>query len=293
MIKGIRLAFLVLLCVRLEAAISIEWSSDLNAVNRQSDGVTSLDDQFEFLVGAFEGITPDVDNLEEWEDAFRPFGTAIYAVDNQRFSNAKTLTSNAPPFTTSARTYIWGRNGTSSGSKWILIGKPSWTWPSANPGGPPPFPIRWLVANAVEEDDVILGSVEEGGFHMQTAAVELVLSYDAWAALNFEGGEDGGATGDFDSDGRSNFLEYALGSDPKASDGPFFTPINADREIEVTRAPGRQVEWVLQSSNDLTNFVDMSDGFEVTVDEPGRLVFKISPDPTARRFFRIKAVPAG
>jgi hypothetical protein len=290
--KGICLAFLVLLCNQLEAAISIEWSSDLNAVNRQSDGVTAFDEQFEFLVGTFEGIKPSADNLEEWESAFRLFGTAVYSIENKRFSNAKTLTSNDPPFTTSVRAYIWGRNGTTTGSEWILIGKPSWTWPAANPGGPPPFPIRWLVANA-EGDDVILGSVEEGGFHMQTASVELVLPYSEWVDLNFEGGEDSGVSEDFDSDGRTNFLEYALGSDPKVSDGPFVTPINADLEIEVARAPGREVEWVLQVSNDLTDFVDMADGFEVAVDEPERLVLKISPDATARRFFRMKAVPAG
>lgn len=285
--------FLSLLCVRLEGAITIEWASDLNAVNRQSDGVTPLDDQFEFLLGTFEGIIPGADNLEEWEGAFRSLGSAAYSVDTQRFSNAKSLTSNDPPFTTSARAYIWGRNGTESGSEWILIGKPGWTWPVANPGGPPPFPIRWLVAKAVDDDDVILGSVEEGGFHMQTASVELVLSYDAWVAANFEGEEDGSASGDFDSDGRTNFLEYALGSDPKVHDGPFVTPISADLGIEVTRAPGRQVEWVLQTSGDLTGFTDMTDGFEITVDEPGRLVFKVAPDPAARRFFRVKAVPAG
>lgn len=288
-----RLTFVVLLFVRLEGAISIEWSSDLNVVNRQSDGITPLDDGFEFLVGTFEGITPGIDNLEEWEGAFRPFGTAVYSLDVRRFSNAKTLTSNDPPFTTTARAYIWGRNGTASGSEWILIGKPAWKWPAANPGGPPPFPIRWLVANAVDEEDVILGAVEEGGFHMQTASVELILSYDAWVALNFEGGEDSQASEDFDSDGRSNFLEYALGSDPKASDGPFVTPINADLEIAVPRAPGREVEWVLQSSSDLTSFSDMSDGFEITLDEADLLVFKVAPDPAVRRFYRVKAIPAG
>ena len=254
--------------------------------------MTPLDDQFEFLVGTFEGITPHAHNPEEWKGAFRIFGTAVYSLENKRFSNAKTLINNDPPFTTSARAYIWGRNGTSSGSEWILIGKPSWMWPAANPGGPPPFPIRWLVANA-EGDDVILGSVEEGGFHMQTASVELILPYSEWVDLNFEDGEDSSASEDFDSDGRTDFLEYALGSDPKVSDGPFVTPINADLEIEVARAPGREVDWVLQVSNDLADFVDMSDGFEVTVDESERLVFKISPDPTARRFFRMKAVPVG
>lgn len=282
---------LLLLGVRIDAAISIEWTSDRNALNRQSDGVTPLDGDFEFLLGTFEGIIPSSENLEEWEGAFRVFGTAVYSIENQQFSKSKTLENNDPPFASSARAYIWGRNGTASGSEWILIGKPSWTWPDANPGGPPPVPLSWFVATA-SGDDVILGSVEEGGFHMQTASVELDLTYEAWVDLNFNEGDDTSASGDFDSDGRSNFLEYALGSDPKASDGPFVTPINDGYEIEVVRPADRQVEWILQSGTDLTGFVDMTGGFEILVDDAGRLVFKVEHAPAVRKFFRVKVVPS-
>ncbi|MGC6457593.1 MAG: hypothetical protein ACON4R_04415 [Akkermansiaceae bacterium] len=290
--RGIGWIWVFWLPVTLQAAISINWRSDLNAVNRQSDGVTPLDGSFEFMLGTFEGITPGVDNLEEWGAAFVPFGTATYSEASQRFSGSMTLFNNDSPFTVGSRAYLWGRNGTTSGSQWILIGKPSWTWPVANPVGPPPFPINWLVSTA-NGDDVILGSVEENGFHMQTASVEFPLTYEAWVAQEFQVAEDGSAEGDFDQDGRSNFLEYALGSDPKSADPDFTVILGQDLTIEVPRAAGRQVDWILQHSSDLTGFIDMEDGFERLVDEPERLVFKIDQTSDALRFFRVKAVPSG
>lgn len=288
MIRGsLLVCFLVLTCL-CPGAVSIVWQSDLNATNRQSDGVTGLDGSFVFELGTFVGIVPSAENLDEWEGAWRPFGSATYTVANQRFSNGKSLATNAAPFTTTARAYIWGRNGTAPGSEWILVGKPVWTWPNANPGGPPPFPVNWLVEGA-SGGDVILGSVNEGGLHMQTAAVSFELSYESWVAHHFTGGEASEPGEDFDNDGRSNFLEYALASDPRALDGPFQVGINANREIEFARGEGRAVNWVLKSSDDLTGFAAMTEGFEIVVDEPARLVFRITGPLQGRQFYQVEA----
>ena len=273
------------------ANVTIGWSSDFRGVNRQSDGTTPLDESFEFVLGTFVGIVPTLDNLSEWEDAWQPFGTAIYDPDPDidRFSNSEQLTSNAAPFTTTARAYIWGRNGLEPGSEWILIGKPSWQWPLANPVGPPPFPTTWLVSGATGAD-VVLGSVDDGIHHMQTAKVVFELNYGRWASMRFSGGEASAPTDDFDNDGRSNFLEYALDSDPKVKDGPFEVSLNADLEIEIARGIGRQVNWVLKNSGDLTGFTEMVDRFEIVVEEPDRLVYRILPPQEGRQFYQLEAI---
>jgi hypothetical protein len=292
--KRFHVILLVLMVARLAAAISIEWSSDLNAGDLQSDGVTPLDEGFEFVLGTFVGLTPGSENLGDWEATFRPFGTADYSPEWGGFSNSQSLANNAAPFETTARAYIWGRNGTDSGSEWILIGKPAWKWPNANPGGPPPFPVRWLVAMATEPEDVVLGAVNETGdgkFYMETALAEFDLTYEAWVEQEFDSGEPSLPEADFDGDGRSNFLEYALDSDPRTKDPPFHVELNSRLEIFVPRVPGRQVEWLLQGSEDLSGFTTMTTGFEIVVDEPDELVFKIVGALENRKFFRVKAVP--
>ena len=287
--RGFFLVCFLVLAGLCPGAVSIIWQSDLNATNRQSDGVTPLDESFVFELGTFVGIVPSAENLDQWEGAWRPFGSAAYTPANKRFSNSKSLTVNTDPFTTTARAYIWGRNGTAPGSEWILIGKPSWTWPNANPGGPPPFPKEWVVA-AATVDDVVLGAVNEGGFHMQTEEVNFDLSYEAWVALHFTGGEASGADEDLDNDGRSNFLEYALDSDPRVADGPFQVGINSNREIEFARGRDRVVNWELKSSGDLTGFTAMTDGFEILIDEPTRLVYRITSPSGVRQFYQVEAI---
>ena len=287
--RGIIAACFFLLVEFGQGEVSITSRSDWNANNRQSDGVTFLDGGFVFELGSFVEITPTSDNLDQWEAAWRPFGSASYDVSQQVFSNSKTLTSNTAPFTTTTRAYIWRRNGTPPGSEWILIGKPTWKWPNANPVGPPPFPVSWLVDGATGSD-VILGSVNEGGFHLQTAAASFDLTYAKWVAIHFSEGEASAPGEDFDSDGRSNFLEYALGSDPKAGDGLFYLGMNANGEIEIARGENRVVNWVLKSSDDLTGFTTVTEGFEIVTDEPTRLVYRLTGPLAGRKFFQVEAV---
>lgn len=269
---------------------SVVWASDFGALNRQSDGVSPLTSDFEFVLGSFVGITPRRDNVDEWEDAFQPFGTANYIVGQQRFSQSQTLTSNNPPFTTSTRPYIWGRNGTESGSEWILFGAPTWTWPVVNTGGPPPFPVSFLIT-ALTQEDALVGSINEAGFLMQTELVVFDFTYEDWVASVFSAGDATAHELDFDGDGRSNFLEYALDSDPKSPDPPFQVALEDGFLMEIPRVPGRQVNWQIQSSDDLSGFTTMTTGFEIVIDEPERLVIQINPPFGDRKFFRLQAVP--
>lgn len=276
----------------LPAEIGIEWSSSPGGTDRQSDGLTPMDGEFEFLLGTFVGITPSRDNLSDWGEAFEVFGTVGYSENEGAFLGFERLANNNPPFTTSARAYLWGRNGSGPGSEWILFGKPGWTWPEVNPFGPPPLPVRWLVSS-VSPEDVILGAVNEGGVQMQSERVFFILSYADWAETAFEEGEDETPDGDPDDDGRRNFLEYALGSDPGRGDPPFSPFVSPQGDLVIERAPGREVAWFLQQSDDLQEFTESTEGFEVVDEEPARLVFRPTGALKARRFFRVETRPAG
>jgi autotransporter-associated beta strand protein len=76
-------------------------------------------------------------------------------------------------------------------------------------------------------------------------------SYSTWASNNGIPGES--ATGDFDSDGISNLIEYALGTDPKVST----TPAGTYSGNVVTFTKGADaiangdVSWIIQESDDL------------------------------------------
>lgn len=288
--KSSLVVFPILLSSLLPGEVLVEWSSDGEEVDFQSDGVTELDGQFEFVLGTFEGLTPNRSNLAEWESAFRVLGSTDYRPSLQRFFATVPLTSNAPPFALGARAYVWGRNGTGSGSEWVLYGKPEWTFPDANFIGLPPLPTRWRAA-AVTNDDVIVGQANGDGFQIRTEKITYTLSYEDWAKSNFDQGDNQSPEADLENDGRSNFLEYALGSDPKSADGPFLTNLSPELELEWQRAPGREVNWVLQESDHLRVFIDREGGYEVVVNEPDRLVLLISQEAEGARFFRVEARP--
>lgn len=288
-----RIMFILCLacCSTALGSIQIEWSSTPGGVDLQSDGVTVIDDSFEFLLGSFDGIVPTADNVSEWEGAFQVFGTAPYFPTLSRFQRQISLESNDSPFTTSTRAYVWGRNGTGPGSEWILFGKPSWTWPNANPVGPA-LPVRWLVFS-ITPADVVLGTVNADGVQMKTVQVDLSLTYQQWTEVFFEPGDDASGGSDFDGDGRSNFLEYAAGSNPKAVDGPFEPELIGVDQLVIPRAAGREVEWVIYQSENLQGFEEVTSGVEVVADDADRLVLRMTTSSGPRRFFRVEARPTG
>jgi hypothetical protein len=76
-------------------------------------------------------------------------------------------------------------------------------------------------------------------------------NYSSWAAANGIPGE--AADGDFDKDGLSNLIEYALGTSPTASSGPAGT--HADGIVSFPKGAeavaNGDISWVIQESNDL------------------------------------------
>ena len=275
------------LCVA-HGAVSFEWNSDEGATNRLSDGVTPMDDSFEFVIGNFTtGFDPGTRSRAEWVENFQVVGTTTYLEGSMRFLAASILNSNASPFGLAEDVYIWGRNGTESGSEWILVNSSSWSWPDANPIGPPiPQTLRMATAT---NGEALVGSVNMSGIHMQTEKVVFELSYSDWAAEEFDPGEASAPTDDPDGDGNDNFFEYAVGADPKKKDAGQHVSMNAAREIRIQRPQGRQAVWSLEGSDDLTNFTAMVSGFELVSDGEDELVFRITEALAARRFYRAVA----
>ena len=273
-------------------ASQLTWQSPSGAVNLQSDGVTTLDSSFEFLVGAFPAaFTPTESNLEEWVNQFVPLGDpGIYLDGSQRFTRVATLTSNASPFERTNRVYIWGRNGTTSGSEWILMSRPvsEWTWAVGSSGFPPiPGGPEYRVSD-VQPEDVVLGSVNDDGALMRTASVAFTLSYDDWVLANFDEGDDSSPTADIDGDGLDNLLEYAVGSDPQTADAETVLEMTSDFQLVIERVPGRLVNWEIESSTTLQNFAPFPTGLELLEDLPSRLVYRITDRTDVRRFFRAR-----
>lgn len=273
-------------------ASQVTWQSTSGAVNLQSDGVTTLDSSFEFLLGAFPAsFTPTESNLEEWIDQFVPLGNpGIYLDSSQRFTRVATLPNNASPFERTNRVYIWGRNGTVSGSEWILMSRPvsEWTWPFGSSSFPPiPGGPEYRVSD-VQPEDVVIGSVNENGALMRTSSVVLTLTYDDWVLANFDDQDDSSPTADIDGDGLDNLLEYAVGSDPQIPDASAVLVMTSDAQLVIERVPGRLVNWEIESSTTLQNFAPFSSGLELLEDLPNRLVYRITDRTDLSRFFRAR-----
>jgi len=283
---------LMILGVHARAAVQINWQSDFGETNLQSDGSTIFDDSFEFSLGGFvDGFVPGADNVSEWEEKWVELGRATYQEDNSLFSQASILNSNEAPFRVDGtdRVYIWGFNGKASGSEWILISKSDWEWPAAGFGPPIPGGGESFQIASTSGSDAILGAVNNGTAHMQSAKITLPLSYSDWVAENFMAGDASGVDEDPDDDGMKNIIEYAIGTNPKLADARSFFQITSDYQLILDRAEGRTVVWTLQDGGTLQDFTDMESGFTVVSDEPTQIIFQITDPSDLKRFYRAVA----
>jgi hypothetical protein len=91
----------------------------------------------------------------------------------------------------------------------------------------------------------------EGEIDNLSVSLATVATYATWAAANGISGEP--PTGDFDHDGLTNLMEYALGKDPKVSSQP--AGELTGKVITFTKGADAiangDVSWVIQKSLDL------------------------------------------
>jgi PKD repeat protein len=117
---------------------------------------------------------------------------------------------------------------------------------------------------------------------------------EAWRAAHFSAGEDSGNDADFDSDGLTNLLEYALGTDPRARNaGPAAALVSDHLTLNFLRPRALpDVDYAAQVSGDLTTWTTLP--LEVVTDgetQTMRAVDTVPASSAAQRFMRLKATP--
>lgn len=161
-------------------------------------------------MGAFSvGFNPAVEPRSAWKANWHPLKRVLYDAQSLEFDAEAVFDSNASPFTTSNKIWVWvyDRSG-----NWCVYGNTSWTWPDLS------FPVVFPLYCPPEEANITLaGSTNSSSpwitCELVTDAASPSVTFPQWAELTLP---DGFRTkgGDYDNDGQSNLMEYALGSSP-------------------------------------------------------------------------------
>lgn len=153
----------------------IAWASEAFATNLMADGVTTFENSgrdIHFELGAFApGFDPRTATPEQWLTSWIVLQGAEYDMIDRQFIQTATLYDNATPFTTGAQAFIWGytTKDPGAGAEWLIVGASSWTWPASTS----PLPTTFSMSDA-SQSDVLIGSVNEAGHHMELGAVTVV-----------------------------------------------------------------------------------------------------------------------
>ena len=120
-----------------------------------------------------------------------------------------------------------------------------------------------------------------------------------WLAGNFTSAEQtnpaiSGDTADPDGDGASNFLEYALGSDPRSSSAPAFDARLTPSSLVLDYpAPHPELRYVAEKSTDLVTWT--ADGVAdspASGENPGdRRSASVARGENERVFLRLRVAP--
>lgn len=156
-------------------ARTVQWGGPTEAVLYQSDGVTPVDDTFNFLLGSFEvGFDPLTNGLETWSSNWHTFDQAFYNETTQFFSSSANMGNDgfsdgvnaAPSYDfRNQRLYLWVFNSSYfnplvptttesalfSGSTWVLPAEGSCGCGEDN------LPLQFYVSNMTS---AVIGNVD-------------------------------------------------------------------------------------------------------------------------------------
>lgn len=244
---------------RVEGSVAINWASDINASNEDSESQAITGD-FIFELGSFGSGFVESDQ-STWAAAWKALDRVRYQESDSAFGKTTVFSQNTSDFAVGQRAYIWGFRPSGPVSEWILISDPAWTWPNAT--SPLSFPRNWLVAFATES---LVGTINSSGNQMMTEAIAEatpLIPWASWLSMSFDQSEllDAAVSGplaDPDDDGLSNQLEYFVGGDPKKNDASLFdmvvTVAGGQEEIECRFSPSAEVSPELYRNEDLSNW---------------------------------------
>lgn len=291
--------FVILFSLGAQAEVGINWSDAVTIVDIDSSG-DSLTSEFIFELGAFEASFDEQDP-STWADAWVALDRTRYrpAAQLATFQTSSVLMSNSAPFQAGGQVYILGYRPSGPVNEWFLVRNPVWTWPFANPVGPPPFQRNYTLSQSGLE--VIAGSVS--GNQFQTDAINEVtppLSWPQWQQLSFTTEEladpqVSGIAADPDGDGLSNGFEYFIGGDPLVASPSHLNlildPLGRET-LAVARSSSADLEAILMESTDLTDWRVAEEHFIRFEEEPNLLRWTrnptSSPTPAPSRFFQIQ-----
>lgn len=241
-------------------------------------------------VGAFTvGFDPESGNRALWKANWHPIKRVNYFTDTQDFTAAVLIENNNVPYTTTNKIWVWVFD---SSGNWNLFSNTSWLWPNTNfPDFGLPTTYSPSTANIVRAGSVS-NSNPELTCELVTDAAGPGVTFPQWAELKLpEGFRTKG--GDYDGDGQSNLMEYALGSD--ATDRRNFSAAVQVRDYsgqsylsaKVNRGYTTGVNYTVQWSNTLTGW--QSTGLTTLVNSNALLEVRdaaiTGTDP--RRFMRV------
>lgn len=250
----------------------IRWSCSPLSVNLTASGA-AMDASFRFELGVFAGgFVPTSANTSQWAANWVSAQRSVYNEPDRFYNSEYLVTSNVAPFTSGTAAYVWGFGGT-KGDEWILFRATNWSWPTADTS-PNPLAVTW---NASAATQVIVGSINSSGspHRMRTATVSASVppstTWPQWQAESLEGVALNGPSGDPDSDGIRNDMEFVFGLDPRKPDTlpPTSTEVvtlGNERflRVGIPRRADRTASLVVQVSTNLTTW---SSGSAYTVVE--------------------------
>jgi len=312
------LAILLLLAAAVATTrAQITWSSTFFSTNRDSSG-SDLSSEFIFYLGVFNppppgpgesAWTPTPANTAEWAGHWITADAVVYnttpppggSVPINNFSSIYLPVALVEGISlTDRQGYIWGVNRRHPDAEWFLVTHPTWSWPEPGIFG---FPANWQVSNATP----VLGQVDQGGVHMQFAAVTNSLpplvrpaiwlqTYFSRDEIENEQDTLTGWTADPDKDQIPNILEFAHGTDPTRSGHE--TPLSAGaieiadqvyQTLTVHIDPNADLTMSAEVSSDLVQWFADPASVVISTPTPSLMVFRdLTPRSPARPFRAIR-----
>lgn len=297
--RSIKTGFLLvfaLLFARGAEARTLNWQG-LGRTNLMSS-MLPMDAEFRFELGVFKsGFVPTETNVSQWATNWVAAQRTNYNAVTRIFAGSHHVTNNVAPMTNGARFYYWGFRGSEVSGEWILITRSNWSWPAAD-DSLPALTYSTGLASAVLG---VVNTNTNAPFHLQSAAVTNArppaTSWPQWALSELGTVPPAGPSGDLNTNGITDALEYAMHSGESSNPASWLqigqTNGNKHLEIRIPRRRDRPASYVVEVSTNLQNWTNGPAFTEIVEDSAAALIVRDKTpvgDGGDRRFMRVRTV---